>query len=184
MTKHKGKIQNRPQVAVRVAARRARLMKLFAEGKSTRKAAKILQSEGFPAASKAIVARDLQAMSREAPACVEEARAEAEHELKALKKFIAESDMSDSETVHGLLAIHDRIARLLGLDAPTKSIGVKVNADADPATMGLYARFLHETRHLNAEQTEQVFQYARSLKADSGPVILPPESSPLWEEEQ
>ncbi len=180
MKKHSVRPQDKPQTKIRIAARRTRLMKLFAEGKSTREAAKVLQAEGHEFASKAIVARDLQALAAQAPAKWETARAEAHVELKALNKFVAESDMSDSDTVHGLLAIHDRIARLLGLDAPAKSIGVRLNAEVDPATMGLYQRFLHESEGIR--DFEPVWAFMRSLPRERASAE-PPDDAESWNDE-
>jgi len=42
-------------------------MKLFAEGKTVRQAAKQLKAEGYQAASRTTVGADLQALAREAP---------------------------------------------------------------------------------------------------------------------
>jgi hypothetical protein len=156
---HSVRPQDKPQTKLRIANRRARLTKLFAEGKSVRAAAKVLQAEGHKGASVANVGFDLQALAREAPTKVETARAEAHTELTALKKFIAESDMSDSDTVHGLLAIHDRIARLLGLDAPTKSINANLSSELTP----IYTDFLRCSHGLSDDQMAQVFEYMKAL---------------------
>jgi len=177
--------QDKPQTKLRVSSRRARLMKLFAEGKSVRAAAMVLRKEGYRGASDANVGFDLQAMSREAPAKVEDARNQAELELRALKKFIADADdMDSSETVSSLLAVHDRVARLLGLDAPTKSIGVKVDASIDPATLVGYRKFVHVTSNMDAGTLEKVYEYAARLNTPPAMrVIGPPSNSELWDDE-
>ena len=164
---HSVKTQDKPQTKVRMAERRARALQLFSQGLSKRKTAAILRKEGYVGASDANVGFDLQALSREAPEKVARARQEAEYELNALKKFVAEADdMSSSETVSSLLAIHDRIARLLGLDAPTKSLSAKVNVD-DPAKLVGYRKFVEETRLLSEEQLQAVYTYIRTLKPET-----------------
>jgi len=176
--------QDRPQTKIRIANRRERLVKLFAEGKSTREAAKVLQAEGHKFASKAIVARDLQALATLAPANLQTARAEAHTELTALKKFVmGADDMKDSETVHSLLAIHDRIVTLLGLAAPTKSISAKVSADVDPSALVGYRKFVAVTCHMDAAMLEKVYTFASKLNvAPAVRVIGPPATSELWDE--
>ncbi len=176
MRKHSVRPQDKPQTKIRIAKRRARLVQLFAEGLSTRKAAKQLAKEGFKKCGPAIVARDLQAISRETP--LEDARHEAHVTLRGLQQFVVDaSDMKDTETVNSLLQIHDRLARLLGLDAPTKS----VKAVITPEATGLYSRFLEATRHLNEEQIESVFAFAGTLTPVNTITVHPPDSSPLWE---
>lgn len=180
MKKHSVRPQDKPQTRIRIANRRARLMKLFAEGKSTREAAKVLQAEGFPRASKAIVARDLQALAAQAPQNIDNARHEAHATLRGLQKFVVDAeDMKDTETVNSLLQIHDRLARLLGLDAPTKSISAKVNADVDPDALVGYRRFVAETRGLDTEQIEAVYKFARSLARPTITITDVPEESEL-----
>ena len=180
MKKHSVRPQDKPQTKIRIANRRARLMKLFAEGLSVRKAVKVLQAEGVQA-SKTMVARDLQAISRETP--LEDARHEAHATLRGLQKFVVSADyMKDTDTVNSLLAIHDRLARLLGLDAPTKSISAKVNADVDPDALVGYRRFVAETRGLDTEQIEAVYKFARSLARPTITITDVPETSELWED--
>ena len=183
MKKHSVRPQDKPQVKIRIANRRARLTKLFAEGKSTREAAKMLQAEGIKT-SKTVVARDLQALAALAPANIQTARAEAHSELTALKQFVVGADdMKDSETIHSLLAIHDRIVTLLGLAAPTKSISAKVNADVDPSALVGYRKFVAVTCHMDAATLEKVYTFASKLNvAPAVRVIGPPATSELWDE--
>lgn len=126
----KKRSQDKPQNKMRVAKKRARLVEIFAEGKTVRQAAKQLKAEGFTkGTSIAVVGKDLQALSRTAIASVEEVRVEAYAELQSLKNFVMiKAMMRDKEAVDCLLSIHDRIARLLGLDAPAKSINANVTA--------------------------------------------------------
>jgi hypothetical protein len=157
---HSIRPQDKPQTKLRIANRRARLMTLFAQGLSKRKAAKILRAEGYQGCSDANVGFDLQALSREAPIKVEEAREQAENKLKALETFVMESDqLGDGETVSSLLAIHDRIARLLGLDAPSKSVSASVTANLTPE----YLEIAKAMADVLPEDRPKVLDYARSL---------------------
>jgi hypothetical protein len=123
--------QDKKQNKIRVAKKRARLVDLFAEGKTVRQASKQLKREGFTrGTSRAMVGFDLQRLAREAPACVEDARLEARNQLRALNTAIASAkQLGLKDQVLLLLQIHDRYSRLLGLDAPQKSI----NANLTPA---------------------------------------------------
>lgn len=168
---HSVRPQDKPQTKLRIANRRARLTQLFAQGLSKRKAAKILRQEGYVGASDANVGFDLQAMTREAPKRVEQARVEAEVELKALKRFVANSDMSDGDTVHALLAIHDRIARLLGLDAPSKSVTANATVSLTPE----YIEVAKAMADVALEDRPKVLEFARSL---AKPLELTPEMMP------
>jgi hypothetical protein len=135
MKKQSRQSQDKPQTKIRIKTRRAKLVKLFAEGKTVRQAQKIINSEGIKA-SRALVGFDLQALAREAPQCVEDAREEARIELRCLKQIIRESErlhLKDQAML--LLQIHDRYSRLLGLDAPAKQI----NANFTPTLPGLVA---------------------------------------------
>ena len=175
--------QDKPQTKLRVASRRARLMKLFAEGKTVREAQKILNSEGHKAC-RATVGFDLQALSRDAPRNVETARQEAEHELRALKDFVfSADDLGSKETVDSLLSIHDRISRLLGLDAPAKSVSATFDATVDPATLVGYRRFRVVTSNMDPATLERVYRFAEKMNAAPEPrVISPPATSELWDE--
>jgi hypothetical protein len=177
MKKQSRSPQDQKQTKIRIANRRARLVKLFAEGKTISAAHKQLAKEGIEV-SRATVGFDLQALAALAPANIQTARAEAHSELTALKKFVmGADDMKDTETVNSLLAIHDRIVTLLGLAAPTKSISAKVNADVDPTALVGYRRFVAETRGLDAEQIEAVYKFARSLARPTITVTDVPERS-------
>ena len=59
--------------------------------------------------------------------------------------------------------IRSEISKLMGWDAPARTFSTRVTVDADPTTMGLYSRFLHECRELQPEQMEEVFQFMRML---------------------
>jgi hypothetical protein len=116
--------QDRPQNKLRVAKKRARLAKLFAEGKTVRAASKQLKAEGFTkGTSRSTIGEDLQLLAKTAVEHVEEARIEAGAELRDLKLAIKTAKrLGLKDQVQLLLQVHDRYARLLGLDAPAKSV--------------------------------------------------------------
>lgn len=67
------------------------------------------------------------------------------------------------------------IAKLLGLNAEARSVVAHVSATIDPAQMGLYNRFLHETRNVPAERFEELWAFCRTLRAVTNPAaMLPP----------
>ena len=179
--------QDRSTTKVRMAAKKERLMKLcIREGKTVRQASKILKAEGFiKGVSKTRLGADLQTMSRDAPKNVETARQEAEVELRAMKNFVFEAeDLNSKETVDSLLSIHDRIARLLGLDAPAKSVSATIDATVDPATLVGYRKFRVVTSNMDPATLEQVYRFAEKLNAAPAPrTILPPLRSELWGDE-
>jgi hypothetical protein len=165
MKKHSVRQQDRPQTKLRVSSRRARVLQLFREGKSTRAASKILKQEGFGlGTSQPNVAKDLMALRLDFADRVPQEREAAYGELKALKAFIAGSDdLGTGETVDKLLAVHDRLSRLLGLDAPTKSVSAKVDLEVDPAKLVGYRRFVHETRYIAESDMEKLWAVCRQL---------------------
>lgn len=81
-------------------------------------------------------------------------------------------------SIRGLL---DSVSKLLGLNAPQKSVTMK--ADVDPATLGLYRRFIHETRWVPETAFEEIWMLCRKLSqppAAEIKMIGPPADSPLW----
>jgi hypothetical protein len=143
--------QDKPQTKIRVQTRRARLVKLFAEGMTVREAQKIINKEGIKA-SRALVGFDLQAIAREAPLCVEDARDEARVQLRGLRKIITNAKkLGLKDQVQLLLAIHDRYSRLLGLDAPAKSISAVVTPPPGVIAMD-FGEPVEKTSDLVSEQ--------------------------------
>jgi len=176
--------QDRPQTKLRIAQRRARLVELFGQGLSYRKAAAVLEKEGFEH-SLCTVHRDLHALSRQATGNIATNRATAEHQLRVLSHFVVtEAELSDKETVDSLLQIHDRIAKLLGLNLERASTHVQVNIEEDPTKMMGYKKFLHETRFVSESKFPEIWALCRSLSepptAETTARIVPPEDSPLW----
>ena len=154
-------------------SRRARALQLFKQGKSTREASKILKSEGFPKASQSTVSCDLRSLQADFAEIVPQERQAAYEELKALKQMITSSDdLRTGEAIKLLLETHDRLSRLLGLDAPNKTISAKIDATVDPEKLQGYRKFVVETQLLSREQLEAVYQYARSLRPAPAPISL------------
>ena len=91
----------------------------------------------------------------------------------------------EPEVANALTRVRDSVAKLLGLNAPSKSISVK--ADVDPQAMGMYRRFLHETRFVPPDAFEEIWTLCRRLSrpptADIQ-MIGPPDDSPLWHDDE
>jgi DNA-binding CsgD family transcriptional regulator len=81
-------------------------------------------------------------------------------------------------SVRGFL---DSVSRILGLNAPVKSVSVRVD---DPAKMGMYRRFIHETMFVPEPAFEEIWALCHKLSqpptAASTALIGPPLDSPLW----
>jgi hypothetical protein len=175
--------QDRPQTKLRIANRREKLVKIFAEGATITKAHEQLKAEGIEV-SRATVGFDLQALSRTAPERLQDEREKAgvyldrlRHDIESAKKLPLKDRVSLA------LSIYDRFERLLGLAAPTKSISAKINADVDPAQLVGYRKFVTETAGLTLEQIESVYKFARSLARPKSITVGPPATSELWDEE-
>lgn len=170
--------QDKPQNKLRVSIKRARLVKLFAEGKTVRQASAQLKAEGFTTGtSRAVVGTDLQIISRTAPERLQDEREKASAYLEGLRRDIESiKQLSAERRVPLLLSIYDRFERLLGLAAPTKSISARVNVADGEALVG-YRRFVAETNGLTLSQIESVYKFARTMKRETATVIDVPERS-------
>jgi len=171
------------------AERRARVADLALEGKTTREAEVVLREEGFVHVDHNTLARDIRREREQLAALAQSSTAEhrdAQHaKLLALERYVAEqAAMDDPDMVLALLSIHDRIAKLCGLNLERSNVNLAVNVEQDPAKMGLYRRFLHEARFVPEAKFEEVWALCRSLAepptAESTARIGPPEDSPLW----
>ena len=81
-------------------------------------------------------------------------------ELKArLKQFVLGADMKDKETVDSVLAIHDRTARLLGLDAPFESVSASIGGNLTPE----YIEIAKAMADVDVADRPKVLEFARSL---------------------
>jgi len=91
--------------------------------------------------------------------------------------------LKPKEAIDAALAIIDRLTRLDGLNAPDRSVSVKVDAAAGEKLVG-YRRFVRETAGLDAEGLEKVYAFARTLNVPSPPTkFLPPDDCELWQED-
>jgi hypothetical protein len=155
--------QDQPKTKIRIARRREKLTKMFAEGASVSKAHELLKDEGI-VCSRATVGFDLQAIRGDFADRLPEAREEAYDELKQLKQLIAKAEgMKLGEKIDKHLAVHDRLARLLGLDAPSKSVKVSVDGGSPEQLIG-YRRFVAETQGLSSDDLERVYEFAKSIR--------------------
>ena len=114
-----------------------------------------------------------------------QARVEAqEAALELMEKALLEERI-EPEVANAWRQIRADIAQLRGLNAPSKSISVK--ADADPQTMGMYRRFLHETRFVPLDAFEEIWALCRKLSRPPTAeiqMIGPPDDSPLWHDDE
>jgi hypothetical protein len=176
--------QDRPQTKLRVANRREKLVKIFAEGATINKAKEELAKQGVEV-SRATVGFDLQALSRTAPERLQDERDKASVYLEGLRRDIESAKkLPLKDRVSLALSIYDRFERLLGLAAPTKSISAKINADVDPATLVGYRKFVSVTCRMDSATLEKVYEFAAKLNTlPPARQIGPPATSELWEEE-
>jgi len=173
-----------------IEARRRRLAKLLAKGHSTGEAEIILQREGFRGTDRVTLDRDLKQLHDRWAECnpedFEKLRQVQLRILERMEEFLL-AEKIDLETAREWRAIRTDIAKLLGLNrevVPT----VQVNIEADPAKMGLYNRFLYETRWLPAAKYQLVWDFIRTIEepptGELRPSMLPPADSELWHDDQ
>jgi hypothetical protein len=92
-------------------------------------------------------------------------------------------ELSGKDLIDAALSVLDRICKLDGLNAPSKSLSVSVDASGDTAKLVGYRKFVYETRFLDADSLEQVFAFARTLNVSpASRVFNPPATSELWDE--
>lgn len=84
----------------------------------------------------------------------------------------------DPDVANALVRVRDSVARLLGLNAPTRSVTATINADAE--AIGPYRKFVQAVQGLDEQQIEQLFLMARELPRRGFTMVQPPETSPLW----
>jgi len=161
--------QDKPAVKARMKLKKARVIDLCVKKDMTiRQAVKVLKAEGFTrGVSRTRIGVALQEIAREAPQALEEARGEAAMELRGLKNIIASAEelgLRDQVTL--LLQIHDRIARLLGLDMPLKSINANFTPGVSEIVKMDFGEPVEKTPDLisDAEYFEEAAT-AKALKA-------------------
>jgi len=113
---------------------------------------------------------------------VQEYRAAQLIELSELKAHLVSPAISAVKKVELALAIIDREIDLLGTKAPAKSVQARIDADVDPEQLVGYRRFVYETRGLDQDAIESVYQFARELSRPDVIDHAPPRESELWEE--
>ena len=92
--------------------------------------------------------------------------------LMRIESATAEGSI-EPDVANALVRIRDSVARLLGLDSPTKSIHATVNANIDPAKLVGYRKFLYVTRHLSEADVERfVFPFCQQLPPSVTPQHL------------
>src|ERR1700693_618346 len=100
--------QDKPQTKICVQTRREKLIPLFAQGKTISKAHEALNAQGIKC-SRATVGFDLQAIAKDAPKRVEEARDEAEAQLRRLRQVVENAEeLGLKDQVGLLLQVFDR----------------------------------------------------------------------------
>jgi hypothetical protein len=173
-----------------IEARRRRLAKLMGKGLSTNEAEIVLQREGFRGTDRVTLDRDLKALHQRWAECnpeeFEKLREVQLRILERMEEFLL-AEKIDLETAREWRAIRQDIAKLLGLNrevAPT----VQVTVEAEPAKMGLYNRFLHETRWVSLAKFQLIWDFIRTIEevptGELKPVMLPPADSELWQDDE
>jgi phage terminase small subunit len=89
----------------------------------------------------------------------------------------------EPEIITAWTRVRESIAKLLGLNAPSRSESLNVNVDTDPQKLGPYQWFCYVTRGLSLEEIRQpmtdLCEQLRSEK-EPEPIPQPPKNSPLW----
>ena len=173
-----------------IRARRSRLAELLGQGVSTGEAEIILQREGFRATDRVTLDRDLKQLHAKWAECnpedFEKLRQVQLKILEGMEEFLL-AEKIDLDTAREWRAIRTDIAKLLGLNREVVP-NVEVNITVDSARMGLYDRFLHETRWLPFSKYQLVWDFIRTIEepptAELKPSMLPPAESELWHEDE
>jgi hypothetical protein len=140
-----------------IAQRRGKLAELM--GLSLRDAEKVLQQSGLPGVTHMTLQRDMKALAKsQSPHVVEQKRQQAEDKLTALEHWaVTEADLSDPETIAALLNIHDRIARLTGINAAEK---VELKGYQEP---DWHFAFCEAAHGLEEAEYEKIWEFIRAM---------------------
>jgi hypothetical protein len=155
--------QDRAKTKVRMAAKKARLLKLCVqEGKTVREASRILKAEGFAVgASKTRVGADLQALQKDFEKIVPQEREKAYNRLnKWVDELETDPNLRNHERIREAANIYDRLERLLGLSAPNKNLNVNVGG---PSLTPEYIEIARAMADVAPEDRHKVLEFARSL---------------------
>jgi DNA-binding Lrp family transcriptional regulator len=158
------------------AERQARALQLMKEGGTQEAIAALL------GVSRTTFWRDLQAIearyvegSKDDVAAFKKAQYDA---LIRIESATAEGSIPP-EVANALTRIRDSVARLLGLNAPSRSENLNLTGDLE--SLGPYRQFVLACRGLDQEQVEQLLTTAREMPRKPAPMAQPPKTSPLWE---
>ncbi|HLX83156.1 MAG TPA: hypothetical protein VKR59_04630 [Terriglobales bacterium] len=147
-----------------IAARRARLLELLAEGRTQVQAVEILRSEGFPA-DRITIWRDVKSFDLETVNSesqdMEAYRSMQLDQLSELREQLKSPLIRSDKKISLALGIIDREITLLGTEAPKKSF--RVNASVDPESSSLLMRFKSACAGLSDGQIQEVFDFAQRL---------------------
>src|SRR6266498_5684210 len=152
MTKSRG---NKTSNAAR-AARRAQALQLMKEGKTAMVIAEELRI------SRQTFWRDLQAIEAHYVAgASDDIKQFKEAQYRALMKLeeATAKGTIEPDVANALTRIRDSVAKLLGLNAPTKSVSMSMSAESSP----LFLKFKAAIADLSEAQIEGVLAYATTL---------------------
>jgi hypothetical protein len=175
-----------------MARRRARVAELARQGKSVRAAEDILRSEGFKHCDHVTVAADLKLecdrLAADARATTVQYRQEVLEKLRQAEAFIHARGWDDPDYMKDLMAIVDRLIKLLGLSQERHQLNVALatNDGIPPERLGSWQRWIWETRHVPEAKFGEIFELCRKLAEP--PLLdsieaMPPEDSPLWHDD-
>lgn len=148
--------------AATIEARRNRLLELLADGKTAAQAAEVLRVEGFPASHDTIqrdVAELRPAWRKENASVFEGQQAEELIRLAELEAALIDPGIKPDRKIELALSIIAARVKLLGLNAPTKSIIGHVDAETSP----MFLKFKKATAGLSDGQLEEAFKHLTSL---------------------
>ena len=100
--------------------------------------------------------------------------------LQTMAQAVLEEKVS-AEVAREFRRYQADIAKLIGLNAETRSVVAHVTAEVDPAKLKGYRRFVHETRFLPESKLPQVWAFIRTIEelptAVSTALLLPPDEA-------
>jgi hypothetical protein len=106
--------------------------------------------------------------------------------LEGMEEFLL-AEKIDLDTAREWRAIRTDIAKLLGLNREVVP-RVEVNVQTIPEKMGLYTRFLHETRWVPMAKLDLLWHFCRKIEelpsSELKAAALPPADSELWQEDE
>jgi len=148
--------------AATIEARRNRLLELLADGKTATQAAEVLRAEGYPA-SHDTIQRDVAGLTpswrKENASAFEAQQAEELIRLAELEAALVNPAIRADRKIELALSIIAARIKLLGLNAPTKSIVGHVDAEASP----VFLRFKKAAAGHSEEQVEDAIKYLENL---------------------